>query len=183
MSKRRITNAIAREKRAATRVEQSVLRRERDLQKVKVKARKTTTRIKIVLGGDGLALEQGRISMEEFLRRAARAGGELREVNEALAKVDLRIGAGGGSASDEIPAAVAPAPQDAAPKPKKKIVRFSEAPPVEFRRKLHWELGLTYDPDSIYWCGDADPAEVESFIREHGHWDLVRFFNGAVGST
>jgi len=182
MSKRHIANVLAREKQAGERAERSVLRRQRDLQKVKVKARKTTTRIKIVLGGDGLALEQGRISMEEFLRRAARAGGELREVNEALAKIGLGIGVGQSNASSEVPPPLAQAPQDAAPKPKKKIVRFSEPPPTEFRRKLRWELGLMYDRDSIYWCGDADAAEVESFIRGHGHWDLVRFFNGAAGS-
>jgi hypothetical protein len=182
MSTRRITNAIAREERAAARAEQSVLRRQRDLNEIKVNARKTTTRIKIVLGGDGLAFEQGRISLEEFQRRAARGRHELREVNEALANIGLRSGDGQTNTTGEISPPLAPAPQDAAPKPKKKIVRFYEKPPDEFRRKLREELKLNYDPDSIYWYGEVDPARVESFIRRQGLWDLVRFFNGAAGS-
>lgn len=177
MSNRRIKTAIAREKRAATRAGQSVLRRERELNEVKVKAGKAKTRIKIVLGGDGLALAQGRMSMEEFRQRAAKAGHAVRMVNEALAKIGLGVGDGQSSANTEKAPAVAPATQDAAPKPKKKIVRFWVAPPEEFRRRLRPELGLNYDSESIYWYGDVDPARVESFIREHGHWGLVRFFN------
>ena len=181
MSNRRITNAIAREERAAARAEQSVLRKERGLKKVKVGAEKTKLRIKIVLGGDGIAFEQGRISMEEFQRRAARAGHELREVNEALAKIGLRIGDGQRDARGEKPPTVTPTSQGGAPKPKKKIVRFWVAPPEEFRRRLRPELGLNYDSESIYWCGDVDPVKVESFIRRQGYWGLVRFFNGAAG--
>jgi len=182
MSNRHIRTAIAREKRAAARSGQSVLRRERDLKAIKVKARKAKTHIKIVLGGDGLALEQRRMSMEEFRRRAAKANHELRMMDEALAKIGLRNGDGQRNAGGERPLTAAPASQDATPKPKRKIVRFWVAPPEEFRRRLRPELGLKYDPESIYWCGDVDAAKVESFIRRNGQWDLVRFFNGAVSS-
>ena len=182
MSNRRIKTAMAREKRAATRAGQSVLRRARELNEVKVKAGEAKTRIKIVLGGDGLAFHQGRVSKEEFLRRVSNAGHEFRMVNEALAKIGLWNGDGQRNASSEEAPTVTPGSQDAAPKPKKKIVRFWVPPPEEFRRRLRPELGLNYDSESIYWCGEVDPAKVESFIREHGHWGLVRFFNRAAGS-
>jgi hypothetical protein len=182
MSNRRIKTAIAREERAATRAGQSVLRRARELNEIKVKAEKAKTRIKIVLGADGLGFYQGRISKEEFLRRLANAGHEFRMVTEALAKIGLRIGDGQINASSEKSPTVAPASQDAAPKPKKKIVRFWVAPPEEFRRRLRLELGLNWDAESIYWYGDVDPAKVESFIRTHGHWGLVRFFNRTASS-
>lgn len=103
-------------------------------------------------------------------------------MNEALAKIGLRIGEGQGNAVSEVLPTLAQAPQEIEPKPKKKIVRFWGPPPEEFRRKLRWELGLNYDRESIYRYGDVDPAKVESFIRGHGHWDLVRFFNGAADS-
>lgn len=182
MSNRRIKTAIAREDRAATRAGQSVLRRARELNEIKVKARKTATRIKIVLGGDGLRFFQGRISKEEFFGRLESAGHEFRMVNEALANIGLRIGDGQTSASSEESATVAPASREASPKPKNKIVRFWTAPPEEFRRRLRHELGLNWDPESIHWYGDVDPAKVESFIRAHGHWGLVRVFNRTVSS-
>jgi hypothetical protein len=119
------------------------------------------------------------MSMEEFRQRAAKADHAVRMMNEALAKIGLGVGEGQRSASTEKEIAVAPASQEAAPKPRKYIVRFWVAPPKEFTRRLRWELGLNYDSERIFWYGDVDPAKVESFIREHGHWDLVRFFNRA----
>lgn len=177
MSNRRIKTAIAREERAATRAGQSVLRRERQVNEIKVKARKAKTRIKIVLGGDGLAFDQGRISMEEFRQRITKAGHELRMVNEAVAKIGLRVDEAQHNASGGNSPAVETTAQDTAPKPKKKIVRFWVAPPEEFRRRLRPELGLNYDPETVYWCGEVDPAKVEAFIRVHGQWNLVRNFN------
>ena len=129
MSNRRITNAIAREERAAARAEQSVLRKERGLKKVKVGAEKTKLRIKIGLGGDGIAFEQGRISMEEFQRRAARAGHELREVNEALAKIGLRIGEGQRDARGEKPPTVTPPRRTAHPSPRRRLCGSGWHPP------------------------------------------------------
>lgn len=125
-----------------------------------------------------LALNEGRISMAEFLRRAARAGHELREVNESLAKIGLRIGAGHANAigGDTSAAAVATTVPKAPAKPKKKIVRFHEPPPIEFRRRLMREFGLTYDPEVWTWRGEADPAEVDAIIRSEGLSSLVRQF-------
>src|SRR5688572_15741577 len=66
MSKRSIKQAVERAQRADAKAEASVLRQQRKLQEIKVTARKKTTRIKIVLGADVLALKQGRISGDEF---------------------------------------------------------------------------------------------------------------------
>jgi hypothetical protein len=181
MSNGTIKSALARLEQAKVRAEQSVLRRERQLQKVKVKARKTMTRIKIVLGADALAMNEGRISMEEFQRRAARSGDEAREVKESLAKVGLRTRPSDTAESASIIPVLPPAPPPKiARKPKRKIVRFWGPPPPELRRKLKYDLNLTYDPETIFWCGEIDPVKVESVIRDDGHWGLVRQFHGGT---
>lgn len=189
MTQRGLKQAVKRAQRAAARADASVLLQQRKVREIKDKARKRKNSIKFKIAGDVLAWKARKISREEINRRIDMAVAEIQEIDESLRRIGVQTGDDQADMSTEAPTQTAPistlpSTPTIAPKPKRPIVQFKRPAPVEFRRRLKPEFGLTYDTNTRIWRdidGAADPAKVEAAIRAAGHWGLVEHFHGWAG--
>ncbi len=189
MSQRTVRQAVERARRATARADASVLRQQRNIQEIKVKARKKKNSIKFKMAGDMLARKERKISREEFNRRVNAAVAEIHEIDGALARIGVEVGNDRVKTGPKVPMPAlpdSPPPSAAvAARTMKPIVRFWEPPPDEFRHRLKPEFGLTYDRDTRSWCGfegNVNPVKIEAAIRAAGHWGLVQSFPGSATS-